>query len=160
MMGLLFTYALTYGGALAALFNPFHGLLVYVCFAIVKPDKMWFWSVPEGNYSRIVGIGLLLGWLAHGCGSWQFGRARLAITALIGYLLWSMMSALQAADQTVAWQFVESIAKIVLPCLVGITTIDSIRKLKQLAWVIVLSQGYVAFELNLTYLDGYNRVWE
>src|SRR5205823_14471517 len=73
MKGLLFTYLLTYGGALAALFNPFHGLLVYVCFAIVRPDKMWFWSVPEGNYSRIVGIALLLGWLAHGCGCWHFG---------------------------------------------------------------------------------------
>jgi probable O-glycosylation ligase (exosortase A-associated) len=160
MKGLLFTYLLTYGGALAALFNPFHGLLVYVCFAIVRPDKMWFWSVPEGNYSRIVGIGLLLGWLAHGCGSWRFGRAGAAVTALLGYLLWSMLSALQADDQAVAWQFVESIAKIVLPCLVGICTIDSVRKLKQLAWVIALSQGYVAFELNLSYLDGYNRVLE
>jgi O-antigen ligase len=32
-----------------------------------------------------------------------------------------------------------------------VTLIDSIEKIKQLAWVIVLSQGYLALELNLTY---------
>src|SRR5437763_80250 len=56
-MGLLFTYGLTYGGAVASLFNPYMGLLVYVCFAIVKPDYMWYWSVPRGNYSRVGDVG-------------------------------------------------------------------------------------------------------
>ena len=42
MKGLIFTYAMTYGGALASLFDPFVGLLIYVCFAIVKPESMWF----------------------------------------------------------------------------------------------------------------------
>jgi O-antigen ligase len=48
--------------------------------------------------------------------------------------------------------------KIVLPFLVGITTIDSIHRLKALAWMIMLSQGYVAFELNVSYYQGLNRV--
>jgi O-antigen ligase len=43
---------------------------------------------------------------------------------------------------------------------VGITTIDSARKLHQLTWVILLSQGYVAYEMNLSYLNGYNRLYE
>jgi len=72
-MGLVFTYALTYGGALLALFNPFYGLLVYVCFAIIRPEFMWSWSVPEGNYSRIVAMGLLVGWAIRGFGRWRFG---------------------------------------------------------------------------------------
>ena len=76
MIGPLFTYLLTYGGSLAALFNPFVGLLVYVCFAIIKPEVMWFWSVPPGNYSRIIAISLLIGWALKGFGGWQFGRAR------------------------------------------------------------------------------------
>lgn len=157
--GLLFTYLLTYGGSVLALFNPFHGLLIYVCFAIVKPDKMWFWAVPEGNYSRIVGVALLLGWLLHGCGRWQFGRGRLVVFGLVGFWSWSILSAFQAADTKAAWEYVEAIAKIVLPFLVGITTIDSLKKLKQLAWVILLSQGYVAYELNHFYVSGYNRVF-
>ena len=40
MKGLIFTYLLTYGGAAVSLFRPFTGLLIYVCFAIIKPDAL------------------------------------------------------------------------------------------------------------------------
>ena len=67
---------------------------------------------------------------------------------------------LQAPNQVVAQGYVEALAKIVLPFLVGITNVDSIRKLKQMTWVILLSQGYVALEMNLSYYSGFNRVLE
>ena len=159
MKGLLFTYFLTYGGAIASLFNPFLGLLIYVCFAIMKPDALWFWAVPEGNYSRTVAVGLLIGWVLKGFGNWQFGRGRIVVVALVGFWGWTILSATQAPEATLAWNFVESLSKIVLPFLVGITTIDSARKLNQLIWVVLLSQGYVAYELNMTYFSGYNRLW-
>jgi probable O-glycosylation ligase (exosortase A-associated) len=160
MKGLIFTYLLTYGGTLASLFDPFVGLLVYICFAIVRPEFMWFWSVPKGNYSRIVALGLLLGWALRGFGDWRFGRARGTVMALVAYATWTAVAVLWAEDQARAWRFVEAQSKIVLPFLVGITCIDSVRKLKQLAWVIVLSQGYVALEFNMIYYQGYNRLAE
>jgi probable O-glycosylation ligase (exosortase A-associated) len=160
MKGLLFTYVLTFGGAAASLYQPFVGLLVYICFAIVRPEAMWWWSVPQGNYSRIVAISLLVGWAMRGFGEWRFGRAAGVVVAILGYMLWSAVGAFLAIDTAVGWAFVEALAKIVLPFLVGITTIDSVAKLKQLAWVIVMSQGYVAFEMNLSYYQGYNRVHE
>jgi probable O-glycosylation ligase (exosortase A-associated) len=156
--GLLFTYALTFGGAATALFDPFVGLLIYVCFSILKPDCMWFWSVPPWHYSRVVAIGLLAGWALGGFGQWRLGRARGVVATLIGFWLWSCGASILAEDQSIAWGFVESLGKIILPFLVGITTIDSMQKLKQLAWVILLSQGYVAYSLNLSYYSGYNRV--
>jgi O-antigen ligase len=159
MKGLIFTYVLTYGGALVAVFNPYVGLLIYICFAIIKPEAMWHWSVPIGNYSRIVAIGLLLGWLLNGLGNWSFGRAKPIVLALIAYLAWAALGAFLAPNKAAAWDFVEALTKIVLPFLVGITMIDSVAKLKQLAWVIALSHGYLAFELNLTYLNVYNQVY-
>src|SRR5262249_58627297 len=95
MKGLVFTYVLTYGGAVVSLFDPLVGLLVYVCFAIIKPEAMWYWSVPEGNYSRIVAIALLAGWVgwgAMGCGSWRFGRAHGIILAFGCYWLWAVIA--------------------------------------------------------------------
>jgi probable O-glycosylation ligase (exosortase A-associated) len=160
MKGLVFTYLLTYGGALASLFNPFIGLLVYVSFAIIRPEHMWYWSVPQGNYSRIVAMGLLIGWAFKGLGSWSFRQARPIVFALLAYWLWSAILAIGAPNPDVAWAFVEILSKIVLPFLVGITTIDSLQKLKTLAWVILLSQGYAALEFNLSYLQGYNRLAE
>jgi probable O-glycosylation ligase (exosortase A-associated) len=159
MKGLLFTYALTYGGALLSLFNPFYGLLVYVSFAIIRPEYMWSWSVPEGNYSRVVAVGLLAGWAFRGFGRWRFGRARGVVAALVCFWLWSVVAVAFAQDREIAWNYVESLAKILLPFLVGITVIDSVRKVKQLAWVILLSEGYVAWEFNLSYFEGYNRLW-
>lgn len=158
MAGLLFTYGLAFGGTVASLFQPYIGLLVYISFAILKPDALWPWAVPSGNYSRIVAIGLLVGWALHGFGSWQWGRARGVVLAFAAFMAWSLVSAACAPDQERAWFFVDAIVKIFLPFVVGITLIDSVSKLKQLAWVIVLSQGFLAYEANLSYLSGYNII--
>ena len=160
MKGLVFTYVMTYGGALASLFWPYYGLLIYICFAIVKPEAMWYWAVPVGNYSRIVAIAMLLGWAGHGFGRWDFGRAGLCVYALLGWFGWGIVTASVAPDAELAWEWVEGIFKIVIPFIVGITIIESVNQLKQIAWVIVASLGYVAYELNLSYVTGFNIVVE
>ncbi len=154
MKGLIFTYAATYGGALAALFYPYYGFLIYVCFAIVRPQAKWSFSVPPGNYSRVVAIGLLLGWVLQGFGSWDFRRAKPAALMLVGYWIWLCVSFMQVVSNTEAQRFLEGQTKIVLPFLVALTLIDSKEKLRQLAWVIVLSEGYLAFEFNQLYYQG------
>ncbi len=158
MKGLLFTYLLTYGGAAVSLFNPFVGLLIYFCFAIIRPPSMWHWAVPPGNYSRIIAIALLAGWALQGFGNWNFGRAKPIVYALLGYYAWACLSAIFAPNQTLAIGYLEAQGKIVLPFVVGITLIDSLKKLKQVAWVLMLSQAYVALELNRSFYSGYNRV--
>jgi putative inorganic carbon (hco3(-)) transporter len=151
MKGLLFTFALSYGGAVVALIRPFYGFLIYVCFGILKPESLWHWSVPEGNYSRIVAIGLLIGWIINGTGNWRLGRGGVVIAAMVGYWLIIVFGSLVAPYPSVAWMVVEPMAKTFLPIVVGATLIDSTVKLRQLAWVIVISQGYLAFEFNLRY---------
>ena len=160
MKGLIFTYLLTYGGALASLFNPYIGLLVYVCFSIISRESLWYWSVPEGNYSRIVAIALLVGWALRGFGNWQFGRGGTIVGLFIGFWVWAVLSATQAAAPEACLVWIEATAKILLPFVVGMTLIDSVAKLKQLAWVIVLSHGYVAYDLNMAYYGGFNRIQE
>ena len=161
-MGLVFTYLMCYGGSAVALVNPYVGLLIYVCFAIIKPGPgVWYWSVPEdGNYSKVLAISLLVGWALRAGGDWRFGKAKPIVLALILYLGWNVASAVPALHQDVAWDWVETQAKIVLVVVVGATLIDSVAKLRQMAWVILLSHGYVAYELNMSYLSGFNRLHE
>lgn len=154
MKGLIFTYALTYGGAFVSIFNPFYGLLVYICFSIIRPENIWFYAVPPGNYSRIVAVALLIGWVFRGFGDWNFGKARPIVFAFIGFWLWAALStAIVATNKAVAIGFLEHQAKILLPFLVGATTIRTVQQLQLLAWTIVGSLGYLAFELNLQYLQ-------
>jgi probable O-glycosylation ligase (exosortase A-associated) len=156
--GLLFVYGLTYGGAVVSLFKPWYGLLIYVCFAIIRPESLWHWAFTGGGqFSRIIALALLAGWAINGFGDWSFGRAKTTVFALVGFWCWAALSAIAAArDFDVAFAFLESLLKIVLPFVVGATLIDSHEKIKQLAWVILLSQGYVAWELNLSYFQGFN----
>ncbi len=160
MKGVIFTYALTYGGAACSLVNPFIGVLIYIAFAIIKPESMWYWSVPAGNYSRIVALALLAGWCLNGFGDWRFGKARTTVFAFIGFLAWSAVSAFFCNYPTSGWNFVESTAKVVLPFVVAASMIRTRKQVRQLAWVIVLSQGYVALELNNFYYGGFNRLHE
>src|SRR5438874_367816 len=95
-----------------------------------------------------------------GFGSWKFGRAREIVIALLLFWLWSIIGIFIGIDSDRSSRCVEIISKIILPFLVGITSINSLRQVKQLAWVIVLSESYVALEFNLTYYGGYNRLWE
>jgi probable O-glycosylation ligase (exosortase A-associated) len=159
--GLAFTYLMSYGGAAVALVNPFVGLLIYVSFAILKPGPgVWYWSVPDGNFSKILALGLLVGWAARGFGDWRLGRAGATLGALLAYFVWTMLSATQALIPDIAWDWVESQGKVILPVVVGITLTDSVAKLKQLAWVILVSHGYVAYDLNMSYVSGFNRLHE
>jgi O-antigen ligase len=154
MKGLIFTYALTYGGALASLVQPWIGLMIYVCFNIISPVSLWGWAIPRGNYLRTVAIALLIGWGLKGLGDWRLRRATSIVVGLLGFLAVWIIDAGVASDQDLAWKGVEPLVTIILPFLAGITLVDSVARLKHLAWVMVLSQGYLAYEFNSLYYAG------
>jgi O-antigen ligase len=156
MNGLIFTLVLTYGGAVVSIFRPFHGLLIYVCFAILKPPALWPWAVPPGNYSRIIGVAFLLGWAINGFGDAKLGRARPVVWALLGYFLWVILSTEFSMAPERGEPFIEFMAKVVLPFVAGVTLIHSWKELRALIWVIVGSTTFLAYEANLLYLKGYN----
>lgn len=160
MKPLLFTYCMTYGGALVSLSRPYVGFLIYVCYSIIKPEALWEWAIPRGNYSRVIAIALLVGWLLNGCGKWQMRRASPIVFGLIGFWLVILFGAIIAPSQELGWKTFEPMCKVFLPWLVGYSLIDSRAKLQQLAWVIVISQGYLAYEFNLTFYAGYFVAWE
>jgi probable O-glycosylation ligase (exosortase A-associated) len=160
MKGLIYTYLTTYGGAVVSLFYPLVGILIYINFAIFEPPALWYWSVPSGNYARIIAIAALVGWGFHGFGNWDLRRAWLPTGMILAFLFWCMASTVFAAVPPIGWAFVNRFLKILLPLLAGLTLINSLRDLKALARVLVYSQGYLAYEFNLSYYEGFNRVYE
>lgn len=158
MKGLLLTYLLAAFGAGAAIFAPIVGLQIYALFSTLRPQSLFGWAGPTDGLSQLVAIPMLVGWAGRGFGSWRFGRARGLVLCLLGYFVWNVVSTLAAANSDVGWPHVIERAKIVLPFLVGVTLIQSMRDARLLAWIIVVAQGYVSFELNLRYLGGFNEV--
>ncbi len=164
-LGLIFVNAAVWIGAPTALFYPYIGLLIYVGLAIIQPTSMWYW-IPLGgpltlameHGSRIVAISMIVGWISQGMGHWNFGRGRRVVLMLLGFMAWALVSTVYGYDSEPGWRFLDAMSKIVLPFMVGMTLMNSSARLKQLAWVIALSQGYVAYELNVSYYSGYNRI--
>ena len=156
MKGLLFTYLFTGGGSITGLFRPFYGFLVYVAFAIIKPEMMWPWAVPKGRYSFIIAMGMLLGWVWTKRASFNFGKSFGVAALLMAYLGWAWFDAFFPKNQIMSWDYVDRLARIAIPFMIALTCITSTKELKQLAWTIVLAQGYVAYELNSYYFSGYN----
>lgn len=154
MKGLIFTYVLTYGGAVASIFSPLAGLLIYVAFSILMPPALWHWSVPIGNYSRIIGVAFLGGWALNGMGDGRFGAARPIAVNLCWYLGWVVASTFMSPDPSAGMPFVEFLAKIVLPFLAGVTLISSAERMRMLSWTMLVSCAYLAFECNMAYLGG------
>ncbi len=151
---------MTYGGALVALVRPYYGFLIYVCFSLIRPEALWHWSVPAGNYSRIIAIAFLVGWLLNGMGNRNLGRAKRPAMALAAFLIWAMISTVFCEYPDNAIVFIENMSKIILPALAGVTLIQTRRDIYLLSWTIVGSFGYVAYDLNRSYFSGFNRLQE
>ncbi|HJT34355.1 MAG TPA: O-antigen ligase family protein [Pirellulales bacterium] len=159
MKGLIFTYALTYGGAAAALVKPWYGVLIYICFATIRPEWLWFWSVEPGNYSRVIAIATIAGWLIHGFGDWRLGRAGPIAWAYLALFGWAVVSGAAAGFDANVVEYLDLQSKMLLPFFIGLTMIGSVRMLQQAVWTMVGSLGYLALEFNRAYLSGYNPIW-
>ena len=158
MKGLLLTYLLAYGGAVASLYRPVIGLFIYVLFSLARPQMLFGWAGDLTGMSFVVALGMLAGWALHGFGNWSLGRAKPLVALLLAYFGWFCLAAAFAPDQSVAWASVQERAKVVLAFLVGVTTLDSPILIRRFAWLLVIAQGYVAAEMNWSYvIDGYNR---
>jgi probable O-glycosylation ligase (exosortase A-associated) len=159
MKGLIFTWLLTLLGVSASVIRPYYGFLVYVALAILRPDALWSSHISGGRFSMIVASAMLLSWAFRCGGNWDLGPARRIVSLFLGYWLWSIFLAFNADSPAHAWYYVEQQARIVLPFIVGLTTVQNSADLRRLAWVIVVCQGYVAMELNRWYFSGYNYLW-
>ncbi len=159
MRALIIVYAIVLLGALISLRKPVLGLFVYVGLAILRPEALWGWAGDLTGMSRLSGVPVLVGWAFQGFGSWRFGRARPTVALLLLFTLWSIISTFQSIDAERSWFTLLEFSKTLLPFMLGMTMITTEKEARQLLWVMVLCQTYVAFEMNQTYLTGYNRAF-
>jgi O-antigen ligase len=136
---------------------PRVGVCIYWIFDIVRPQVMFGWAGPDGSFSEVIAIATIIGWAFKGFGSWHFGRGRLLFILFAANLLWVLVSAAAAPDHAIALGFVQPQLKRSILFIIAVTSVQSVRQLKQLAWVLVGSAGFVAFDLNMRYLGGSNE---
>src|SRR4030095_12250145 len=162
MKGLIFTNLLAFGGSGIAIFRPFVGLCIYYCFAVLRPQALWFFSVPQDvNYSRYVAIATLLGWGFNGFPMGESLKGKFTIPLALSCLVLDFqLCSWNALDSTISEPVATDLLKVFLMFLVVFFLLDSTSRLQALCWVYIISQGYLAYDLNMAYfLSGVNLVF-
>src|SRR5690606_38528403 len=131
--------------------NPTFGLMVYYCFAILRPPHLWWWSVGTtgSRYLLMVALATLVGWFLNGLGEWR--KIKYVKWPMIGlglYLLAGLfITYTNPINKAVALQFLEPQLKTGMIVLVGLTLFTQAHIVRLFAWVVTLSFGYLAFNL-------------
>jgi O-antigen ligase len=157
MKGLVLIYLLTGLGAIGALWRPVFGLYIYVFFAVLRPHFLFGWAGNLSSISQIVGLGMIAGWALHGFGSWRLGRGRSVTAAFLYFAVWGWLSAVQGLDPASGFAWGLEVLKILVPFLVGVTTLSTPAQWRMMLWIIVGTQAYVSAEMNWSYLGGWNQ---
>ncbi len=160
MLSALVIYALFAWGCLEGLRRPWVGLVVFYAFVMLEPDWNWRWAINTTfPYQKYITACLLLGMLLSGLRSSPVkGTTRYALLSLAGFLAIAYLSAFQSVNSDYSFAYMSVIWKIALMVVMTVLLIDTPRKLWILMWVVVVCQGYNAYQINLQYFqDGFSR---
>jgi probable O-glycosylation ligase (exosortase A-associated) len=166
---LVFMVVTTLAGTVGVyLISPFYGVFVYSMFAVLRPQYMWEWSLPEGvawsYYVAIATIGAgILGVLgaidvrdSQAAKEQQPHRLGIAHWSVLLFGLWIGVTYMTARNTDAAYPWFEVYLKIFLMYLVSAYLIRSVRQVWILYVMTALVLGYIAYEINYLYLvNGY-----
>jgi O-antigen ligase len=138
---------------LRAIFAPWIGYLGYAVFVVLCPQWNWRWGWNNSiDYQKFLVIATIAGTILTGAFSNKIsGTSWKTISAILGFLALGFVSSFQSIAPTLTEFYFDKIWKIVLMCVLGILLIDDAKKLLWLVWVIVLSQGWNAYNVNELY---------
>src|SRR5687768_8165193 len=149
-------FILTIAGACGAfVIEPFVGVAVYYLFAVLRPQFIWKWALPEGvSWSAWVAWPTIVAtvWyvMTHASTVSQ-RRFTGAHKVVLLFGLWICVTYLTALNQDAAWRWFVDYIKIFV--MFAVATIV-IRELRQVWWLYLAAAGaiiYIAYELNFMY---------
>ncbi|MDO4550096.1 MAG: O-antigen ligase family protein [Planctomycetia bacterium] len=164
MKGPLFVYFMTIIGIGSSLFYPYVAVLVYVLFAVMSPNALWYYNLPPTffnsgfGYSEMVAYPMIIGWVLHSCGNLRIGRAYFPMAILVCYLLWVIVTSFILEITPLGWETVIMLVRLLTAMIIVLTLCNSVFGLKCLVWTIIFGTGFVAYELNMSYFGGFNRL--
>lgn len=169
MNQLVFMIGVTLAGTLGVyVLSPFYGVFVYYMFAVLRPQYMWKWSLPEdvtwSFYVAIATIGAALLGLRGPVDVSLRDRGEEPHTHRLGaahyclffFGIWIFITFLMARNTEVAYPWFEEYLKIFVMYGVSAILIRSLRQVWALFVMTGLVLGYIAYEINYLYVvNGY-----
>ena len=146
-------------GVLGSLFvEPFVGVAVYYFFAVLRPQYLWKWALPES-----IGWSEFVAWAAIASTVWMLLNSPTAAPALqrrrfsaahkayLVFGVWICLTYVTSQNKDVAWPWFLEYIKLFI--MFGIAAL-ALRELRQVWWIYLGSTValiYIAYELNYLY---------
>ncbi len=141
--------------------SPFLGIAVYYFLAILRPQYLWQWSLPEGvHWSYYVALCAVIAAAGTRFGLWPSGERqgrfapRLTRThmAVLAFGTWIGVTYLTAQNQAVAYPWFVEYLKLFVMFAVAISLVRTVHHVWILFCLAPVALGYIAYEINLLYL--------
>jgi probable O-glycosylation ligase (exosortase A-associated) len=147
--------------------EPFLGVWVYYLFAVLRPQYMWKWSLPEGvSWSRYVALATLLAVVGHRLGLFSFAKlkadekdrpivfgpvhywvAAFGVWVVLCYFLAPYRNPNEPSTDDVFFEYV----KIMLMFFAASVLVRRIQQVWLLFLLIGVTIAYIAYEQNYLY---------
>jgi probable O-glycosylation ligase (exosortase A-associated) len=164
MKQLIFMILATLCGTVGVFFvSPFWGVFVYYLFAVLRPQYLWQWALPDRvPWSLFVALATIAG--AAGC---SLGVLKLdpqsdesqrrphhwcwAHYAVFAFAFWMVVSFVTARNRDASWFYVVEYCKIFLMYAVAAYLIRAERQIWALYVMALVALCYIAYEVNFLY---------
>jgi len=161
----LFMMVVTAWGVVGPMFDPALGVGVYYLFAVLRPQYMWQWALPDGiAWSQYVAIATIGGTFVHavmrGRISSQPKHITLTHLLVLAFGCWITVTYITAISPTTAYPWWVEYMKIFLMFGVSFIALNTVNSLRLLMMSSALALGYIAYEINFMYVfDDYLGVF-
>jgi putative inorganic carbon (hco3(-)) transporter len=151
MLRSLFIIVIMSVGIVAGLFNRFAALLLYIWFALFRPQE-WVWVDITGLHLSLI-LGLLLVIPSLGTGILPDLTHPISI-GMILFLVSSLVAQVSAVNAAVGWEWIDYLARLLLVSLLATTLVSTRRRFVLVLATAGVSIGFQAAKAGLASLIG------
>ena len=151
MLRTIFVLSIISVGVIAGLWSRFYALLLYVWFALFRPDQ-WVW-IDISSFRPSLMLGLLLVISALLSGYLPNTRHPISIGMLV-FLLSGFLGQIDAVNQDTGWTWLQYMARLLVVCLYFVTLLKTRTEFLLMVAVIGTSFGFHAAKAGLASILG------
>jgi probable O-glycosylation ligase (exosortase A-associated) len=142
--------------------EPFIGVAVYYFFAVLRPQYLWKWALPDD-----IGWSGFVAWTTLIVVVWQLMNGRpeppngsgrrfsFAHKTFFVFGVWISLTYVTALNHEAAWQWFVEYLKLFVMFGVAAVTIRTVRQVWYLYALATIALIYIAYELNYLYVTAY-----
>lgn len=140
-------------GSLGSLYHPFWALMLYYGFAVLRPQYLWDWSLPQGvRWSLFAAVIVMISCVINFSKLVERRRFNAVLGLMLVYALLLLASILTAYDPAIAMQWGREYGKIFFIAVIASLVVRHLWQIRLLTIMILLTLGYIAWEINYLYL--------